>query len=90
MGKERVLLLFLSRWNIDFAVCDDFVFQFYLKIENLYQKKILDFFKSGILYHIVYPILKSETNYLLTYITSLTALITRSGFGRYSCINVGA
>lgn len=32
----------------------------------------------------------SSTNYLVTYITSLTALITRSGFGRYSAIKVGA
>lgn len=32
----------------------------------------------------------SRYNYLVTYITSFTALTTRSGFGRYSWIRVGA
>jgi hypothetical protein len=31
-----------------------------------------------------------QTFYLVTYITCLTALTTLSGFGRYSCISVGA
>jgi hypothetical protein len=89
MGKERVLLLFLSRWNIDFAVCDDFDFQFYLKIKICIKKNPRFFqIRDSILYH--HPTKIGKIIYLLTYITSLTALTIRSAFGRLAAINVGA